>query len=153
MGDPRTKAREFAMQALFYMDMCHHIPEEAYELFCENFPVSEKSLPMFSELVNGIIPLISDLDAIIEHFSDNWKTSRMSGVDRNAMRIAVYEMLFREDIPVKVSINEAINIGKKFGTEDSGSFINGILDSIRIAKENHEINLLRPYEDEDRVEN
>ena len=63
----------------------------------------------------------------------------MSCVDRNVMRIAVFEMLFCSDIPSKVSINEAIDIGKKFGTEDSGAFINGIVDSIRIAIENGEI--------------
>ena len=77
------------------------------------------------ELVNGVIDYKTQIDDIIERFSNNWKISRMSGVDRNIMRIAVYEMLFRRDIPPKVSINEAIDVGKKFGTEESGAFING----------------------------
>jgi len=72
---------------------------------------------------------------LIERFSRNWRLSRMSCVDRNIMRIAVYEMLFCSDIPAKVSINEAIDIGKKYGTEESGAFINGILDSVRIDSE------------------
>jgi N utilization substance protein B len=76
---------------------------------------------------------------IIERFSSNWKISRMSCADRNIMRCAVYEILFCDDIPLKVSINEAIDIGKKFGTEDSGAFINGILDSVHIAFEKREI--------------
>lgn len=68
----------------------------------------------------------------------------MAGVDRNVMRIAVFEMLFCHDIPPKVSINEAIDVGKKFGTEESGAFINGIVDRIRIAIEKGEIHLDRP---------
>jgi len=78
---------------------------------------------------------------MIERFSKNWKLNRMSCVDRNILRMAVYEILFRREIPPKVSINEAIDIGKKFGTEDSGAFINGIVDSVRIAYENEEIHI------------
>ena len=75
----------------------------------------------------------SEIDTLIERFSKNWKIHRMSCVDRNVMRIAVYELLYCEDIPPKVSINEAVDVGKKFGTEESGAFINGIMDSIRDA--------------------
>jgi len=81
----------------------------------------------------------SELDALIERFSENWSLERMSGVDRNAMRIAVYELACCRDIPAKVSINEAVDIGKKFGTEESGAFINGIVDSIRAAVEQGDI--------------
>ena len=71
------------------------------------------------------------IDALVERFSQNWKINRMSCVDRNVMRIVEYEMLYCDDIPPKVSINEAVDIGKKFGTQESGAFINGIMDSIR----------------------
>jgi len=77
----------------------------------------------------------AQIDSMIAKFSSNWKLGRMSRVDRNALRIAVYEMLFCDDIPFKVSINEAIDLGKTFGSEESGAFINGILDSIRCALE------------------
>jgi len=103
------------------------------ELYCDNFSISKEILPFFLKLVNGVAHTRSEIDSIIERFSSNWKISRMSCVDRNIMRIAVYELLFCHDIPPKVSINEAIDIGKKFGTEESGAFINGILDSISIA--------------------
>nr|CBX29534.1 N utilization substance protein B homolog [uncultured Desulfobacterium sp.] len=76
-----------------------------------------------------------EIDGIIERFSSNWKISRMSCVDRNIMRIAVFELVWCDDIPCKVSINEAIDIGKKYGTDESGPFINGILDSVRDAVE------------------
>ena len=90
-------------------------------------------------LIKGVLDNKSRIDKLIEQFSSNWKISRMGCVDRNILRIAVFEMLRCQDIPAKVSINEAIEIGKKFGTEDSGAFINGILDSIRIAMENEHL--------------
>ena len=121
------------MQALFYMDMRQMSSQEMLELYCHCFAPSKKTLPFFMELVNGVMNNKKQIDGIVERFSSNWKISRMSCVDRNIMRIAVYEMLFCRDIPPKVSINEAIDVGKKFGTEESGAFINGILDSIRVA--------------------
>jgi len=127
------------MQALFYMDMSQNDSKEAIKLFCENFVTSERNLPFFLELINGVIKAMPEIDSAIERFSSNWKISRMSIVDRNIMRLAVYELLFCGDIPSKVSINEAIDIGKKFGTKESGAFINGILDSIRIALEEEKI--------------
>jgi N utilization substance protein B len=121
------------MQALFYMDMNQNDSNESLERFCMHFSTSKKARPFFLKLVKGVIQTKSEIDSIVENFSDNWKISRMSCVDRNIMRIAVCEMLYCPDIPSKVSINEAIDIGKKFGTEESGAFINGILDSIRMA--------------------
>ena len=140
MGN-RRKSRELAMQALFYIDMSRNGPNGLLDLFCENFKPSPKVLPFFLRLVTGVLEAKPDIDGLIERFSDNWKLSRMSCVDRNMMRIAVYEMLYCDDIPPKVSINEAIDVGKKFGTEESGAFINGILDSIRAALENEDIKL------------
>ena len=92
-------------------------------------------------ILDGVRETKSELDSIIEKFSSNWKITRMSCVDRNIMRIAVYELLYCNDIPAKVSINEAIDVGKKFGTDESGAFINGILDSIRTAIDNGEIKI------------
>lgn len=138
MGN-RRKARELAMQALFYMDMRQNDTIEIIDRFCQNFKPDEKVTPFFNELLHGVIRAKSQIDKVIERFSSNWKIGRMSCVDRNIIRIAVYEMLFCSDIPSKVSINEAIDVGKKFGTEDSGAFINGILDSIRVAMEKQEI--------------
>jgi N utilization substance protein B len=131
----RRKSRELAMQALFYMDKCHDNSEDTIEGFRGNFTPPEDILPFFYRLIRGVISSEEEIDAIIEQFSSNWKISRMSCVDRNIMRIAVYELLWCHDIPSKVSINEAIDIGKKYGTDESGPFINGILDSIRDAVE------------------
>ena len=138
MGN-RRKSRELAMQALFYMDMSQNDSNKMLESFCDNFSPPKKMLPFFLKLVKGVIQGKGEIDSILERFSDNWKLSRMSCVDRNTMRIAAYELIYCHDIPSKVSINEAIDMGKKFGTKESGAFINGILDSIRIALEKKEI--------------
>jgi len=135
----RRRSRELALQALFYMDMNPSEHQEKLDLYCSNFSPAENARPFFVRLVNGVTGAKQEIDAVIERFSDNWKMSRMSGVDRNILRVAVYELLYCQDIPSKVSINEAIDIGKKFGTEESGSFINGILDSIRLAQEQQKL--------------
>ncbi len=137
----RRRSRELAMQVLFYIDMGRNDSKEMLELYCDNFSISKEILPFFLKLVNGVVHARSEIDSIIERFSSNWKINRMSCVDRNIMRIAVYELLFCHDIPSKVSINEAIDIGKKFGTEESGAFINGILDSISIAIKGKDIRI------------
>jgi len=121
------------MQALYYVDIRGGIPDDRVTLFRKLYSPPEKSKIFFTELVGGVLRHRTVLDTIIEGFSSHWKISRMSCVDRNILRIAVFEILARDDIPVKVSINEAIDIGKKYGTEDSGAFINGILDSIHQA--------------------
>ena len=140
MGN-RRRSRELAMQALFYVDMRQNKSKEILDLYLQSFTPSKKVLPFFLELVNGVIGERDRIDTMIKRFSSNWKMSRMSCVDRNIMRIAVYEMLCCGDIPLKVSINEAIDVGKKFGTEESGAFINGILDSVRIVLEEEEIKI------------
>jgi N utilization substance protein B len=144
----RRQAREIAMQALFYMDMRNDVSVEMLERFCGNFCPSQKIQPFFLKLVNGVLGAKGELDALIERFSQNWDINRMSGVDRNVMRIAAFELIYCDDIPPKVSINEAVDVGKKFGTEESGAFINGILDSIRSDLEKKGIlNKLEKIED------
>ena len=123
------------MQALFSMDASQSASPQMLERFCENFTPPQKARPFFIKLVTGVLEAKPQIDTLIERFSKNWRVRRMSCVDRNIMRVAVFEMLFCHDIPPKVSINEAIDVGKKFGTEESGAFINGILDSIRNAIE------------------
>jgi len=121
------------MQALFDMDMSSDDSRERLALFCDSFKPAKKVLPFFTLLVEGVIQNKAQIDSLINIHSSNWKLSRISGVDRNIMRVAIFEILFCSDIPAKVSINEAIDIGKKFGTEESGAFINGILDSVHVA--------------------
>jgi transcription antitermination protein NusB len=127
----RRRSRELAMQALFYIDVRQNEPQEALDLFCRDFTPPKKVLPFFYRLISGVLDRQKEIDGIIEEISSNWKIGRMACVDRNIIRIAAYELLCLRDIPSKVAINEAIDIGKKYGTEESGAFINGVLDSIR----------------------
>lgn len=126
----RRRARELAIQVLFHLEVNPAVPEEAFGQVCENFGARKSIRPFSRELVMGVCEKRQDLDSLIISASKNWRLERMPYVDRSILRVATFEMLCREDIPPKVSIDEAVEIGKKFGTEDSGSFINGILDNI-----------------------
>ncbi len=135
----RRYARELAMQALFSMDMSCAFSPEALADYRRCFPPQKKVMPFFIRLTDGVLQYKTDIDDVVERYSSNWKVRRMACVDRNVLRLAVFELLYCEDIPTKVSINEAIDIAKKFGASESGSFINGILDSIRTALEKNEL--------------
>jgi len=151
MTGNRRKSREHAMQALFYLDMIRDESMESLDAFYGNFSPSKQAIPFFRKLVEGVRQSKGDIDSTIERFSSNWKLHRMPHVDRNILRIAVFEMLYCEDIPIKVSINEAIDIGKKYGTHESGPFINGILDSLRIAIEKGDMKM-KTGDDKDSLE-
>ncbi|MEH0018893.1 MAG: transcription antitermination factor NusB [Desulfobacter sp.] len=132
MGD-RRQAREMALQALFSLDVNHIDPEQGIDDFCDQHEalLTEAVKPFFLELVTGVMADRESIDRLLDKWAKNWKISRMPVVDRNIMRLAVFELLKKPDIPASVSINEAVEIGKKFGTRDSGPFINGVLDRIR----------------------
>ncbi|MDZ7831565.1 MAG: transcription antitermination factor NusB [Desulfobacterales bacterium] len=127
----RHKSRELALQILFCMDMLGNNTDALFDDLGELISPKQAPSNFCRRLVKGVIEHRSDLDRIIEAHSSNWRVYRMSGVDRNILRLAAFEMLYCEDIPAKVSINEAIEIGKKFGTDETGPFVNGVLDAIR----------------------
>jgi N utilization substance protein B len=129
----RRKAREAALQILYQVDLSKLDPKEAIQFFRQNHPSVPEVEEFTHQLVEGVVRNRIEIDRLVEQHSTHWKLSRMTCVDRNILRIAVYELMYCHDIPASVSLNEAIEIGKKFGTEDSGSFINGVLDNI--AKE------------------
>lgn len=126
----RRKAREIAIQILYQADVAGVPFSEAFATYEGYFNPSPKVLSFARELVNGVAEKQKEIDEVIERYSKNWKLSRMSAIDRNILRLATYELLFRPDIPPKVSINEAVELAKAFGTEESASFVNGILDAI-----------------------
>jgi len=126
----RRRSREIALQVLYQMDMTHAPPGEAIAVYFENFEVPVQVRPFAEHLVQGVFTHRLDIDQLIGSASEHWRLERMSIVDRNVLRIALYEMLHCSDIPPKVSINEAIDLGKTFGSEDSSAFINGVLDHI-----------------------
>ncbi|MCE5244661.1 MAG: transcription antitermination factor NusB [Syntrophobacteraceae bacterium] len=139
----RRRSREVALQILYLMEMTKAAPDEAIDLFYELLVPDEDveieapmSIRSFAEqLVQGVELYHSEIDSLIASASEHWRIERMSVVDRNILRLALYEMIHCSDIPPKVSINEAVDIGKAFGTEESGAFINGILDHILLEIE------------------
>lgn len=126
----RKRAREDALKILYEMDMTGISAREAIEAFIEVHRTFSGEEEFAKSLVFGVESKRKEIDELIGKFSQHWRLDRMSPVDRSALRIGVFELLYRDDIPPKVSINEAIEIGKKFGDTESGSFINGILDAI-----------------------
>ena len=99
--------------------------------FQEHFLSDGEADDFLKRLVQGVLEHLSELDRLIEKYSENWRLDRINMIDRNILRIALFELLYCEEIPPKVTLNEAIDLGKRFGSEDSGSFINGILDRIQ----------------------
>jgi N utilization substance protein B len=134
----RRDAREAAVQFLYQVDT--HRPEKidsALKEFWSQNDEPQNVREFADKLLRGVLEKMPEVDAKIRGLADNWDFERLAVVDRNILRLAVYEMLFRDDIPPVVSINEAIEIAKKFSTAESGKFVNGLLD--RAKKE-----LLRP---------
>ena len=137
----RRKAREVALQVLYAMDVLNIDAVEAIKLFWCNFEAPEESRKFSTLLVEGSWINREEIDTLIGSCSENWSLVRMSRVDRNILRMAVYELLYCPDIPPKVTLNEAIDIGKMYGSENSGSFINGILDAIYLKLYKEDANL------------
>jgi len=128
----RRQAREQALQLLYQVDMGKDSVDGALARFWEDedSPTDPDVVEFARILTRGVTAHGAKIDELIGAASINWKINRMSYVDRNILRIAVFEFIERDDIPPMVSMNEAIELGKRFGTSESGSFINGILDRI-----------------------
>ena len=136
MTAKRTLAREAVLLSLYQIDLVNNEPEYALNTVLEELNLKEKDIIDFSnELLFSILDKIDEIDDTLESFSKGWKLFRMSCIDRNILRIATYEILYREDIPFKVSINEAIGLAKIYGDEKSPRFINGVLASVIKEKE------------------
>lgn len=130
----RRKAREYALQLLFQQDF-----SQQKTLFNETSRLhhpAAKPIKNFSDLlVQGVTQHLSEIDSLIRKHAEHWSLERMALVDRNILRIAIFELLYLNDIPAKVTLNEAIEIAKRYGDESSSAFINGILDRILSEEE------------------
>jgi N utilization substance protein B len=139
----RRRAREFALQILYQLDVQEQLSDEqALGMFWRNFAATAEAegamaadlgeiQPFAEKLVRGVRENLTELDAQIQGASKNWRLERMARVDRNLLRLALYELKHLEDVPAKVAINEAIEIAKRYGTNESSAFVNGILDRCR----------------------
>ena len=127
----RRKARELAVQLLYQCDIGKTEPEATMALFWEHFRVEIKVREFCRQLVLGTVDRLAVIDELLGEASEHWSLGRMSVVDRNILRLATYELLDRADIPASVSINEAIEIAKRYSTPDAAVFINGVLDRVK----------------------
>lgn len=128
----RTKARELALQVLFQLDITGEDTKEASGVFWHSQKHDiEPEVKEFAEsLIFGTASNLKCIDEIISSYATNWLIKRMAVTDRNILRMATFEIIYLPDVPSKVSINEAVDLAKKFGDIDSGKFVNGILDKI-----------------------
>ena len=131
----RTRARELALQFLFQLDFQESDFRAELDAFLDKElrgkPGSVEAKIYARALVDGVVEHRDYIDTLLHKTATNWEIKRMAGVDRNALRLGCFELLYADEIPMKVAINEAIELGKRFSTEASGAFINGILDRIR----------------------
>ena len=129
----RRAVRELVVQFLYQFEMSGGKLDEGLPFIWETqAEVGEKGRKFAEELVRGVIERRAEIDEKIAKYTEHWDLPRIAAVDRNILRLAMYEMLFRDDIPPVVSINEAVDIAKKFSTRESGAFVNGILDRLKV---------------------
>ncbi len=126
----RHQGRELALQALYRLDICGGASNEDLALFFENFPADPEARRFAVKLLDGVAAEMPALDKLIAAALEHWSIGRLSRVDHNILRMAIYELMHMEDVPARVTIDEAIELAKSYGDQDSGRFVNGVLDEI-----------------------
>ena len=130
MTGVRRKAREVALQTLYEVDISRHRAEEVLNRVLFDREVSEESAVFARNLVTGVIANKESIDENIERYAPAWPIEQISVIDRNILRLAIFEIIIDNKVPVKVAINEAIELAKSFGTDNSSKFVNGVLGSV-----------------------
>ncbi len=126
----RHQARVAALQALFELDCTQHVPASVIERLLNDVPLPEAGALFARDLVQGVTVRREELDQLVGRYAPEWPVDQIAIIDRNILRMAIYEILMRNDTPVKVAINEAVELAKEFGSESSGRFVNGVLGSL-----------------------
>ena len=129
---PRTRARSIALQALYEIDISGHPPEVVLNERLSETPLEDNLGDFARKIVFGIIPVINDLDLIIAKHAPEWPLDQVATIDRNIMRIALWEIAVSNQTPLKVAINEAVELGKIYGSESTPRFVNGVLGSLAL---------------------
>lgn len=126
----RTKAREYALQILYQLDVTRAQPQQVLQDFWAVHPAPSDVRTFASQVVQGTMQHADEINRLIIRHANNWDIARMAIVDRNILRMGAYELLYVEEVPPKVCLNEAVELAKRFGDEESSKFVNGILDTI-----------------------
>ena len=130
MAGARRKARALALQALYEIDSAGHRPEEVLARLLAEERLSEENVSFIRELVRGVIQNKEKIDQNIQNFAPAWPIEQIPVIDRNILRLAIFEILINNKVPVKVAINEAVELAKTFGADNSSKFVNGVLGSV-----------------------
>jgi len=130
MAKARRKARALALQMLYEIDTVGHKVEEVVNRLLAEAGLPEENATFTRELVNGVIQNKKDIDRHIRNFAPAWPIEQIPAIDRNILRLAIFEVLLDNKVPVKVAINEAVELAKTFGSENSSKFVNGVLGSV-----------------------
>ena len=133
----RTRARCLALQVLYEVDIANHPPAEVFRERLEDTPLSDDLAEFVRQIVFGVFPLIHELDHVIEKYAPEWPLDQIATIDRNILRISCWEFAIQNETPVKVAINEAVEIAKLYGSDSAPRFINGVLGSL--AEHQYEI--------------
>ncbi|NTU56625.1 MAG: transcription antitermination factor NusB [Anaerolineales bacterium] len=134
---PRTRARALALQVLYEVDMTSHPPAEAFKARLEDDPLSPELSEFARQIIFGVLPLITVLDTSIAQYAPEWPFDQIAAIDRNILRMACWEFAVFHDTPLKVAINEAVELAKLYGSDSAPRFINGVLGSL--ANHQHEL--------------
>jgi N utilization substance protein B len=134
---PRTRARALALQVLYEVDMASHPPAEVFKERLEESPLTPELSDFARQIIFGILPITTILDQTIAKYAPEWPFDQVAAIDRNILRIACWEFAVFHDTPVKVAINEAVELAKHYGSDSTPRFINGVLGSL--AEHQHEI--------------
>ena len=127
---PRTRARALALQVLYEVDVAKHSPAEVFRERLEETPLAPELSEFARQIIFGILPLTTDLDQTIAKYAPEWPFDQIAAIDRNILRIACWEFAIFHDTPVKVAINEAVELAKQFGSDSAPRFVNGVLGSL-----------------------
>ena len=127
---PRTRARALALQVLYEIDVANHPPAEVFKQRLADTPLTADLSEFARQIIFGILPITTELDKIIARYAPDWPFDQVAAIDRNILRMACWEIAVYHDTPLKVVINEAVEIAKKYGSDSASRFINGVLGSL-----------------------
>ena len=127
---PRTRARSLALQVLYEVDIANHPPADIYRLRLQDNPLPDDVADFARQIIFGVLPLTVILDEIIAQYAPEWPLDQIAAIDRNILRMALWEFAVYQDTPIKVAINEAVELAKQFGSDSAPRFINGVLGAL-----------------------
>ena len=127
---PRTRARSLALQVLYEIDIVNHPPAEIFKLRLEESPLPDDLAEFARQIIFGILPLTGTLDQLIAKYAPEWPFDQIAPIDRNILRMALWEFAVFRETPLKVAINEAVELAKQYGSDSAPRFVNGVLGAL-----------------------